>query len=321
MTNTTTSNVLTTGSLDSFIQKAAVRNYQDKRFFTEFAKKVDKPAGHTSVTFYKPKDMSGSTAALTEGVTPTATGFTLTPVVVPLTQYGNLVTLTDLALNDSPLDLIEEAAFELGNDAARKLDIALQDVIDAGTNVIYSDVGDASSARNQIDATDILSIDILAKTVSLLQANDAPMFGEGYVAIMHPHVWHDIAVEAGTGSIVSPIVYTGGDNNPAFPGEVGMLPCGVRVVVSSNVQFYANASDGEGSSGTIDVYPTYVIAQDSFVCAMSGGIQTMVQGLGEGDDPLEQRFKMGYKVRAGFAILKEEGLYRIESSSSIGTNA
>ena len=320
MTNTTTSNVLTTGSLDSFINRAAVRNYQDKRFFLNFAKKVNKPAGYTSATFYKPKDMSGSTAALTEGTTPTATGFTLTPVVVPLTQYGNLVTLTDLALDDSPIDLIEEAANELGNDAARKLDIACQEVIDGGSNVIYSSVGDASTARNQIDATDILNIATIAKAVSYLQANDAPMFGKGYIAVMHPHVWHDVAVEAGEGSIVSPTVYTGGDN-PMFAGEVGMLPCGVRVVVSSNVQFFADASDGAGGSGNIDVYPTYIFGKDAFACAMAGGIETFVQGLGKGDDPLHQRFKIGYKTRAGFSILKEEGLYRIETASSIGANS
>jgi len=320
MAITTSSNILTTGSLDSYIYDTAIRNYQDKRFFLQFCKQYMKPAGTTSVTVYSTKDMDGTSATLTEGTTPSSTAFTVTPQVLSLTQYGSRVEFSDIALEDAPIDILTEASFELGNDIARKLDKVCQDVIDAGTNVLYSAVGDASSARNQIDAGDIMTYELLAEAVSQLTASDAPTFGEGFVAVMHPHVWHDLATEAGLGSIISPTVYTGG-NNTKFTGEIGMLACGVRVVLSSNVQFYADASDGAGSTGTIDVYPTYVFGQDAFASAMSGGINTYYKPLGTGDDFLNQRANISWKTRAGFGILKEEGLYRIETSSSIGANA
>ena len=209
MANTTSGNVLTTGSLDSLINRAAIRNFQDKRFFLSFCKMYEKAQYTTSVTVYSTKDMDGTAAALTEGVTPSADAFTITPIVISLAQYGNRVTLTDVALADSPIDVLTEASFELGNDVARKLDKVCQDTIDAGTNVIYSAVEDASAGRTNVDDGDIMSIALLSEAVSRLSTNDAEKFGDGYVAIMHPHVWHDVAQEAGTGSIISPIVYTG----------------------------------------------------------------------------------------------------------------
>lgn len=319
MAQTTAANILTTGSLDSYINRVALRNYQDSRFFVDFCKMYNKPKYTSSVTVYSTKDMDGTNAALTEGTTPDSTAFTLTPQVISLSQYGSRVELTDLSLDDSPLDIITEASFELGNDAARNLDKVCQDTIDAGTNVIYSAVGDASTARNEVDATDIITYDLLAEAVSRLAGNDAPKFGDSYVAVMHPHVYHDLALEAGSGSLISPIVYTNSDM-PAFKGEVGKL-WGVRIVLSSNVQFYANASNGAGSTGTVDVYPTYVFGKDAFGCAMAGGMETYFDGLGKGDDFLRQRANISYKVRSGFAILREQGLYRIESASSIGVNA
>lgn len=138
MTLTQSSNLLTTGDFQEFVQKVADRNYQDKRFFMQFGKEHVKPTGVDSVKVYKPKDMSGSVASLTEGTTPAATAFTLTPVNITLSQYGARVELSDIVLSDSPIEPIKEASWELGNDLARQVDIAYQDVLDAGTNIIYS---------------------------------------------------------------------------------------------------------------------------------------------------------------------------------------
>lgn len=66
MAITTTGNLLTTGSLDSIVERQALRNYKSTKFFLNFA--MTKVVGqyYNSVTFYTPKDMTGSTAAVTE---------------------------------------------------------------------------------------------------------------------------------------------------------------------------------------------------------------------------------------------------------------
>jgi len=157
---------------------------------------------------YQPKDLSGTVAALTEGVTPDSSDFDITPVVITLSQYGARVTLSDMTLSDSPIDVLKEAARELGNDLARKVDIAYQDVLDAGTNVIYSVVEDASSGRTEIDDGDIMTFTLIAKACSLLRANDAPTIDGAYVAVMHPHVLHDLMTETGTGSFLDVSKYS-----------------------------------------------------------------------------------------------------------------
>lgn len=282
---------------------------------------------YNSVTFYTPKDMTGSTAAVTEWVTPSATAFTYTPTVVTPEQYMSRTTLTDLALNDSPVELIGNAAFELGADMGRQLDIACQAKLDDGTQVIYSAEGDASDARNQVDATDIMSHDLLAEAATRLNANDATKYeGGSYIAIMHPYVFHDYITTAGTGSLVSPIEYRTTLTEAeqfltAGAMEQGMTRSGVRIFTSSNVQFFADASNGAGSTGTIDVYPTYVFGKDSFAHGMIGSVQTIYKPLGSGDDPGEQRADIVVKVRSWFEILRQTGIYRIESASTLGANS
>ena len=292
-----------------------------------FAKKHDVPQHYRTATVMSVKDMTGSTLAATEGVTPSATAFTYTPIEVPLTQYISRTEFTDIILHDAEINMIAEGAVELTNDTARKHDIACQDELDSGTNVIYSAEGDASTARTQVDATDIMSHDLLAEAATRLQANDATTFeGGAYICIMHPHVFHDYITTAGTGSLVSPIEYrTSLSENEQFVGtgamERGMTRTGVRIFVSSNVQFYADASDGAGSTGNIDVYPTYIFGKDSYAQAMAGGIESIYKPLGSGDDPANQRANLSIKSRTGFKILREAGLYRIESASSLGANS
>lgn len=318
MTQTTSSSILTTGDLQEFVYQTAIRNYQDKRFFMQFGKEHVKPAGFDSVRVFTTKNMSGTVAALTEWVTPDKTAFTLTPIDITLTQYGARVELTDVALSDSPIPPIKEASFELGNDLARQVDIAYQDVLDAGTNVIYSKEEDASAWRTNVDDGDIMSFDYIAEAASRLKTNNAPEFDGGYVAVMHPHVYHDLMVEVWTGGFIDVAKYA--EPGKVFRGEIGML-FGVRIVVSSNVQFYANASDGAGSTGNFDVYPTYVFGQDAFHHAISWGMQAFFDPLGKGDDFLRQRANVSVKTRVGFKIVKPEGLYRIESSSTLAANA
>lgn len=314
------SNIQTTGDLQEYLADQVVRNYMDKRFFVQFGKEHLKPDGYDSVRIFTTKDMEDSTASSTEWVTPSATAFTYTPTDITLTQYINRVEFSDIALEDSAIDLLTEAAFELGNDVARKLDKVYQDVVDAGTNVIYSSVSDASAGRTNVDAGDIMDIDYIAQASAELMANDAPKFdGAYYIAVMHPKVAHDLRKDAGAAAFVDVNKYT--DNvDKIFRGELGALH-GVRIVESSNVQFYEDASDGAGSTGNVDVYPTFVFGKDAFHHAMSGGIQTFYKPLGSGNDPANQRANLAYKVRFGAKIIKEAGLYRIESASSIGANS
>ena len=105
----------------------------------------------------------------------------------------------------------------------------------------------------------------IAQATNLLKANDAPTFEMGaYIAIMHPHVMHDLQIESGTGTFIDLNKYTMDNAVKPLRGEIGML-YGTRIVVSSNVQFYA-----DGGATTTDVYPTYVVGRNAYGVVTSG---------------------------------------------------
>lgn len=145
-----------------------------------------------------------------------------------------------------------------------------------------------------------------------MRADDAPKYSGGYYAtIMHPHVFHDLQQEAGTGTFIDLRKYDTPEE--LFSGEAGAM-WGTRILLSSNVQFYA-----DGGATTVDVYPTYIFGKDAYGVVMSGGLETIAKALGSGGtaDPLNQRMTVGAKIRGKSAILKQAALRRLETASSL----
>jgi len=257
---------MTAGNLGEYITRMAIRQYESRLFFAKIGKNKQLPIGDNTYSF-PTVDESVAMGTLTEGTTPSEGSFSLTNVTVTLGQYGGFVKLSDILLTDAPVEVITEAAVEAGRQAAEKADAVIQDAIDGGSNVIYG--GDAT-ARANVDSSDTIASANIAKAVNLLKANDAPTYDGGYyITVMHPHVFHDLQQESGTGTYIDLHKY---DTPEAlFSGEAGAM-WGTRFLVSSNVQFYA-----DGGATTTDVYPTYVVGKDAFGVVMSGGLQTFVK--------------------------------------------
>jgi hypothetical protein len=87
---------------------------------------------------------------------------------------------------------------------------------------------------------------------------------------------------------------------------------------------FANASDGSGSTGTIDVYATLVMGRQALAKAYSvtdgnGAMPKVVRG--EVTDLLRRFQPVGWYWLGGYGRFREASLRRVESSSSIGANA
>jgi hypothetical protein len=99
---------------------------------------------------------------------------------------------------------------------------------------------------------------------------------------------------------------------------------GVRFMESSRAPLFANASNNSGSAGTIDVYGTLIMGRQALAKGVSlggeyGAQPTIVYGT---VTDLLKRFRpVGWKHFVGYGVFRQEALRRIESSSSIGTNA
>jgi N4-gp56 family major capsid protein len=110
---------------------------------------------------------------------------------------------------------------------------------------------------------------------------------------------------------------------PLYNGEIGMFE-GVRFIESARAPLFANASNNSGASGTIDAYGTLIMGQQALAKAVSmggeyGSQPTIVYG--QVTDLLQRFRPVGWKHFVGYGVFRQEALRRIESASSIGTNA
>ena len=278
------------------------------------------PKGQNKYVFSLATKSVGTVAGLTltEGTTPTEGSWAMEQQEVSLTQIGEYIILSDVVLQDSPVEIIANALSDIAMNVAAVADILVQDVIDAGTNVYYS--GDAT-ARNNISSNDTMSASNISKAQATLLANNAkPYDGGMFMGVIHPHVLHDLRIETGTGAWLDANKYVTPEK--IFKGEIGALS-GVRVVVSPNLQYFADASNGSGSTGTIDVYPTYFFGKDAYGVVREGEPQSVFNPLGSSGsaDPLKQRASAGVKFRVGATILRQNALVRYESYSTLGSNS
>jgi len=277
------------------------------------------PKGQNKYVFSLATKTLGTVAGLTitEGTTPAEGSWAMEQQEVSLTQIGEFVYMSDVLLQDTPVELIANALGDIAMNVAAVADILVQDVIDAGTNIIYAGT---ATARNDIATTEILVASYLAKAVAKLRGNNAKGYeGNMYVAVAHPDALYDLRQETGTGGWLDSNKYVTPDK--IFKGEVGAL-AGARVIESSNIQVYADAGDGAGNAGLIDIYPTFVFGKDAFGVVREGEPKSIVKMPGSAGtaDPLDQRASVGVKFRVGATILRQNALYRIETASTLGAN-
>lgn len=79
---------------------------------------------------------------------------------------------------------------------------------------------------------------------------------------------------------------------------------------------------GEGGAGGVAVYGCLFLGKDAYgiIDPEKMGLQMIVKGLGEGDDPLNQRSTIGFKFSDATKILYQERMVRLEVGSSYGSD-
>lgn len=308
----TTSNIYSSGALDRFFNKVVVDALLPNTYLLKAGTQGVLPKGQQKYVFSLPTKSVGTVAGftLTEGTTPTEGTWSMTQAEVTLVQLGDHIILSDLVLQDSPVEIVSNALGDIAMSVAAVADIYVQDVIDAGTNVIYAG---AATSRVTVASTHNLTAAKIAAAVAKLRAGHAkPYDGNMMMAVAAPLALYDLRTDTSTGGWLDANKYVTPEK--IFNGEVGAI-AGARVVESSNIQFYTDA----GVGGTVDVYPTFVFGKNGFGVVTSGEPESIYNPLGSSGsaDPLKQKASAGVKFRVGATILRQEALYRIESASSI----
>ena len=275
-----------------------------------------------AVKFEIISDLSIASTAINESTDITPASMADSQVTATLAEYGNAVKTTALVRGTSYVPVNPIVANIVGFNAGQSLDEIASIVLRGGSNVRYATGGATDPvSRATVESTDVLAGDDARRArADLVGANVQPI-GGSYVGYIHPDVAYDF--RAGASSVNSaawrdPHVYS----QPAeiWSGEIGQFE-GIRWVETPRAPVFADA----GSSTTLtDVYATIVVGRQALAKAYSytdgnGPMPKIVPG--PVTDTLRRFVPLGWYWLGAYARFREAALRRIESSSSIGTNA
>jgi N4-gp56 family major capsid protein len=141
---------------------------------------------------------AGTAPWLTEGTAPTAQALSFGYEEFTAYQAGQRVELTDVALEEAPMDLVTEASVRVARQAAATIDNYVGQVLAAGTSVIYAGAGNL--ARTDVAITDTLTGSLLRRAAQGMKLDNIPQFGDGtFHAIVSPAVVFDFEEDESLG--------------------------------------------------------------------------------------------------------------------------
>lgn len=293
--------------LQTWLDRTVLENFEPNLRFYDMWEKPARPAGYNTLAWTRCNKLTvtPTQASLTEWVTPDDTAITFTTISLTANQYGMYAVITDILEDVSPVPMVSNAAKVIWANMARIIDQVIQGVLAAWTNVIYAGT---ATARTGLAATDVMTPTLLAKANAFLSTKAAPVYGDGYIAVMHPNVLFDLQTATATWAFLDLSKYTESGRALIVNGEVGKL-FNVRVVTSAFIQTF---------SSTVTVYPTYVMWKGAYWVADLQGLRSYMVGDGASkSDPLAQRRYVWAKVAFNAIILQQDALVRIESGSSL----
>jgi N4-gp56 family major capsid protein len=276
----------------------------------------------SAVTFTIFADLSAATSTLNEVTDVTPVALSDSQVTVTLAEYGNAVVTTAKLRGTSFLNVDTTAANIVGYNAGDSIDQIVREVLAGGTNVVYGSGGSTTpSSRTTVAAEDIISADDVRKVVAQLRGANVATFNGAYMGYIHPDVSYDFRGANGAANWRDPHTYV--DTANLYNGEIGQFES-VRFIETPRAKVFTNASDGSGSTGTVDVYCTHVMGRQALAKAYSttdgnGSTPKIVRG--NVTDILMRLQPLGWYWLGGYGRFREASLRRIESSSSIGTNS
>jgi N4-gp56 family major capsid protein len=314
-TNTTGSENLSLENKE-YYDKNLIREAEANLIHDQFGQKKPIPKnGGKQIEFRKFASLGKSLTPLTEGVPPLGQSLKVTKVEATVSQYGDFVELSDL-LDLTAIDpVVVETVKLIGSQAGLSLDTITRDILQSNTNAFYCPKKDGTVVdnRTELDATCLLTVDVIKDVVALLKRDNAPKIDGSYIAIVHPFVAKDIMSDP---QWIDAYKYTTPEN--IFAGELGKI-AGVRFIESSEAKVYF----GDGCPTGLGVFGTLIMGANAYGTTEieGGGLETIIKQLGSSGtaDPLNQKSTVGWKATKTAEILIPQYIYRVESTSSLSS--
>ena len=238
--------------MKTFYDKALITLASPKLVHEQFARKKPIPKnGGKTIEFRKFSKLDKALKPITEGVTPAGNKLSVSAVTATVEQFGDYIEQTDLLELTAVDNTIVEATRELAAQAGLTLDTVVREVMNAGTNVLFSKRDNGDGTYTEIDARSKLTKDCpltvkdVFRAATELKSVDAPKIGDSYVAIIHPKMSYALMQEAG-GAWID--VHKYADPGRIYRGEIGTLG-GVRFVEATEAKVFAPAVLGADGGG------------------------------------------------------------------------
>ena len=273
------------------------------------------PNQGSAVTFTTANDLAAATTPLNESVDVDAVAISDVQTTLTLAEYGNATNSTWRVRATAFIPVNPVIANLIGYNAGLSMDTLARNVMQGGSTVRYA--GSATS-RATVIPTSLLVGNNVRRAKAELQGANVQSFNGYYAAVIHSDVAYDLQGETGGTGWRDPHVYS----QPAeiWNGEIGAFES-FRFMVSPRAPLFTDA----GSSTTLtDVYGTLFFGRQ----AMAKAFTTFE---GRGEDPIVikgpvvdklMRFQpLGWHHWVAYGRFREAALRRVESASSIGTNA
>lgn len=269
----------------------------------------------SSVVFTIVNDLAPATSALNESTDVSAVALSDSAVTLTLAEYGNAAITTAKLRGESFVDIDPVVANVLGYNAGVSIDSIARNILQAGTNVFYSQgtAASAPTARNKVTPANTLRATDVRRARAFLVKQNVPEVGTGYLGFIHPDTAVTLRQETGAASWRTPHTYSQPDE--IWAGEVGMFE-GVRFVETPRAPVFVDAGS---SPTTTTVYGTLFMGRQALAKAHSivdgnGPLPHTVPG--PITDKLRRFVPWGWYWLGQYGIFRQASIIRVESAST-----
>lgn len=267
-----------------------------------------------SVVFPIISDLAIASTALNESTDVTPQAVTDSSITVTLAEYGNAVLTTAALRGEAFVEVDPIVANVIGYNAGVSIDEVARNVLQAGTNVAYSN---GKSARTSIASTDILSTNDVRAAKARLRSQNVPTDNGFYWAYIHPNTAYDFTGATGFAAWRDPHTYANSQGE-IWSGEIGAFE-GFRFIETPRAPVFQGGGSSTGTVGA-NVFGTLFGGRQALAKAWSivdGNTETPHVVPGPITDYLRRFVPWGWYWLGGYAIYRQAALYRVESGSTL----
>ena len=307
-------------ALQRYFSRELLKTIEQTVVLDQFASKQPLPekSGSKTMRFFRyDEGNAANVSTITEGTNPAASALQIESVDVDLTQYGQVIAISDLASATELFNNLEQATLRVGRDAALKMDGIIRDElfsndadIPSGNNIYSGSTTSWGSSISAVDATDFLD------AATSLKIEAATPINGFFVAVVGPQVARDLMND---GDWIAAHHYASPDN--IVRGEIGRLH-GVRFV-ETTLPYRAAVGAQFTYVNNGAYYGSVVVGAEAYACASLNSQSPFAPSViitngADKSDPLNLQTKVGMKFYTAAVNIQPKHIARVYSTTNYG---